>query len=620
MKKNCRRGSVLIGSLILIVIAAFAVATWMTFVAHGARAADRDRSRMHAFYAAEAGVEQVVEYFNHPTRYFGQYPDNYNDLAVHPASITLAHPVQPEYYELFEGYVTAYAQNGDGLPIDRNSQIIWDTRNNRLISGGEPVILGYTYFTDRSGSPAEISLTSKVPSFELDLDGIDTLAFVGRGDRLEARVERIQIVHPSDFTEQELLIATQQGPVICKIISTGRASNGVTVRVESMITQNIIPNISSPAAIISESGVSFDGNFEVHWGEVWANSNVDIGNETWLKLPRLGENYRRGTGSNATIDPWFRMRTSGYLHQGNSFADGRTSSGFGPNQLTEASDGVLFRSPFDRSARPSNLNPNQSWVHDGRDNLLQNQSLNFPSYEYTHWKNFFQSFSLPYFFTDTGGNIYGMERNPNSPDYGNIVSKSYDDWFNVAADSPNYWDYDSQFAFIDSVPVDNNGTPAPIVNGVPVINETFYPRGPGDPAHQFANISISGSGTHSRGVMFVAGNLRATGTGNPPRASALLDEDGNPAITRPDGSVPNNRDDFRIFHNGFIYSWGQIDFGGNRSVYGSVYAEQGYSSGGTPTVYYNSRLRDGTYFSVNQSRVRRTLWDFNRPVVAEVSP
>src|SRR5690606_26330643 len=101
------------------------------------------------------------------------------------------------------------------------------------------------------------------------------------------------------------------------------------------------------------------------------------------------------------------------------------------------------------------------------ENLLQNQSITIMSRKYDEWKRFFLDFNLPYYYTDVQGNIWGRETDQASASYGEFVPKSYADWFHCDPEDPDYWDYDSLFAFIDSVPRNDRGesTTAGVING-----------------------------------------------------------------------------------------------------------------------------------------------------------
>ncbi|MDK2972834.1 MAG: hypothetical protein PWP23_2589 [Candidatus Sumerlaeota bacterium] len=603
-----RRGSVLVASVILITIAGLAVVSWLMFINDGARSAGRARSQAHAFYAAEAGVERVVDYFNNPSDFAGTPPDEYDEYETHPPAYLLSYPIQPAAYGFFEPYILDYAKDSDGKPINSDFEEIWDESGRRIISGEEPIITRFTYFRNSAGAdPATVSLTSKIVSMQLDAAADSLLVMRDENGREQARVVSLEVQHPSELSSEELALATAERPIVCKVVAVGEA-NGVRVTVETMLTEIQSPFFHSPAAIISEAAVEFSGNFNVYWGEVWAHEDINLDNAILKKLPRLdpdNPDFEEPKGKNLGNDPWFRMRTEGVFKQGSKYADGREYDGFANSPISKLSNEDVYYMPYDADflgKKKGKLNPD--FVN--RENLTQNSDLQFPHYDYDQWKEYFLAYDLPYYWTDTSGNIYGKDRDPDSNTFGQIVSKSYGDWFSIDPDDPDYNNYTDQFAFIDSVPVDNNGNPAPLVDGIPVLNSTYFPRNPAEPIARIPTIKVSGQSLHTRGVMLSAANMNMTGQGNPPRSDELLDENGNRLVLMPNGDEPP--DEFKVFHNGFLYSWGTLAGGGNRTFYGSVYAVGGFGASGTPSVYYNVKMKDGSWLNVNQSRVRRNLW------------
>lgn len=112
---------------------------------------------------------------------------------------------------------------------------------------------------------------------------------------------------------------------------------------------------------------------------------------------------------------------------------------------------------------------------------------------------------------------------------------------------------------------------------------------PPKPDHSnLATISNSGSGIGMKGLFWMGANFDQTGAGNP---ASLLCE-------KPDGTTQNIA---KVYLDGVLYAAGTIHFGGNPVIYGSVVAEQGYLSGGTPEIYYNYRLANGLNVGQSQS-------------------
>lgn len=567
------------------------VLTWLYFVSEATRAGAQDRARLTAFYAAEAGVEEVVDYFNHPLHFDGDEPDNYDTQADHPSNYPLHHSsVVPERYGLFEPYILAYAFTPGNEPL--------------LDDHGDLVVTRQTYFQNvNAGSNEAVSITSKVPSFTIDLTDNDRIVFRQPNGNVFARVREIHLVHPADIIaeEGELPIDAR---VVTKVVSVGETHEGREVSVESYIMENSTFSITSPGAIISRATATFSGNFNVHWGEIWAGDAINLPPNWDVKLPRNHPDHTYSSSQN--YDMWFRLRTEGIIRDnaGTKFADGRVSSGFAENPIASDAPNYLIPYHMDHLYRDSNGKADPKLLY--RDNLYQNQLLEFPAFSYEDWKEHVVGFGFPYFFTDTDGNIYGTERDPASTNFGEIVQKSYTDWFAVLPSDDSYDELMEKVAFIDSVPVDDNGNPAPKDgNGVPIIDSTYYPRPPSDPAAYLADISISGGSIHTRGALFIAANINMTGQGNPPRWQDV------PDVIMPNFDPPPSNERFSIFHNGLLYSWGRIRGGGNRIVYGSVFAEQGFDASGDPEVFFNVRMRDGSWLNLNTSRVRRQLWAFS---------
>jgi hypothetical protein len=574
------RASILMASVLMMTIAGVATTSWIGYINEATRGAARDRDRMHAFYAAEAGIERAVDFFNNTNHYTGEEPTAYT-AGIHPAQYAVAHPqVIPDWYPLFEPYILGYAIDGNGNPLYRDGRLF----TNRT-----------TYFRNlAAGSDILISKTSKIPSCDLDISTDDNLVFHNPNGNVISRVQRLRLINPSevDFAANGIPSNLR---IITFIQSTGVTPSGVEVTISSVITESATFQISSPGPIVSRASVTYNGNFNVAWGEVWATEDVALPSNWTNKI------------STRTQDPWFAFRVQGVLkdHKDELFADGRQELGFSIDPVQPGTQ--AYTVPFHPDTLWTPDRGNKKSDFEGYDNMFQNQLLSFPDYDYNQWKTFVMANNFRYYFTDTSGNVYGTEMNPTSPDFGRTVSKSFEAWFGSHPTNADYDDLTQKVVFIDTVPVDNNGNPGPRdENNIPIINDTYYPRNPsindGDPAARLATIRLGGGSLHTRGAFFIAANMDMNGAGNPPSTQVV------PNVVRPDLTPPQNP--FRISHNGFIYSWGEVSGGGNRTVYGSIYTERGFSANGDPSVYYDVRLQDGSWINLNVSRVRRFLWSF----------
>jgi hypothetical protein len=575
---------------------------------------------------------------------------------AHPARYVLKLPVRAGYqYGTFEPFTRKYLSDFNGTPISRTAEPIYDQVKKAWISpntSADLVMTGYTYFMpDRTNdlfsfTSRESSTRSKVPSMNIVFDDVtdqDALAALmphrqflfGRdaenadesGSEF-ARLESIRLIHPSQFA----VPAGMRAGVVTRVVATGISRSGIRTTVESLITENRVPNISSPGAILAPSGVEYNSKVQVRWGEIWTYGDQTL-NQNWMNfMPKYGPDFK--TRGQETWDPWFAYRTSGVFKKGDLYADGSQTSnrsplerGFDSVPQTEA-DGLFYTQPYNTGMTGSNKTQ-----FAGYETLLQNQDLDIPPRNYQDWKDFFIDFNMPYYYTDAGGTIWGRETDPTSDAYGEVVGKTYKEWFAVEPTDPNYWEFDYLFAFIDSVPVDDAGNPAPTdpdsKHGAPLINKEYYPRDPNnDPAALMATIREAGAGGHTRGVIFAAADIDYKGQGKPPHWSELKYDDGSYMVKMPNGQVPSEsfmknaeENNLNIAHNGLLHSWGKIWNTGNRTFYGSIHADRGFDfdpdyevepgvkSSGTPTVYYNFRMADGSWLSINQSRVRRANWD-----------
>jgi hypothetical protein len=240
-------------------------------------------------------------------------------------------------------------------------------------------------------------------------------------------------------------------------------------------------------------------------------------------------------------------------------------------------------------------------------NFYQNQDLDWPEYDWEEWRNFVKEYGFPYFYTDENGTLYGTDKDPDSATYGEIVGKSYDEWFNAQDPSdPDYWKLENIITFIDGVPQNDAGETST------EITSEFYPRDPNVAGTIRPTIQLAGGGLHTRGVMLISPNMKMTGQGNTGVTGDMIPDEAGGGFRMPDNSSYADADEVDVFHNGLLYSWGSLDLGGNRTIYGSVFAEDGYGQGGSPSVWYNARMRDGAWINLNLSRVRRDLWNISK--------
>jgi hypothetical protein len=676
-----RAASVLIATIILVVVAGVVTISWVGFISHSMRSAARDRERLASMYAAEAGIEMVVDWMNNP-RHFVDFLADANslpttsgkklvqllptqakvftgpdpgDYEMVPLGAEMGHPYRyqldfPELrfgyqYSVFEPFLRDYLKDFDGTPLSDKAEPIWDPVTKMWIapySTADLVTTAYTFFLPGPQNDlfqiiwADGSERSKVPSMIIHFDDAsDPVALAnfmpqsefrfGRDPMLDdqpgtqlARLESIELIHPSEFT----IPSSMRFGVITKVVATGISQSGIRTSVECLLIENRIPDIRSPGAILAPSGVVFNSNINIHWGEIWTHAPSLLVNNWTNHMPVYSPTQDFGPyKGQSKWDPWFRYRTRDVFHDSSTpmqYADIRADGGFASTMIHWSST-PNFRIPFYwNGSRGQQTNGYRYY-----ENLLQNQSLWIVPRQYDEWKRFFLDYNLPYYYTDTQGNIWGRERDRTLSTYGEYVPKAYEEWFHCEPEDPDYWNFDELFAFIDSVPRNDNGQPTT----AGVINKEFYPRDPTkSPARDWpdagmSTVKDSGQSTHTRGVIFAATNLDMTGAGTPPEWTRLKFDDGTYMVLMPDGRPPSesllrkNQQAISISHNGLIHTWGKMKNAGNRTIYGSIQAERGlesdtdYGAGGTPSVWYNFRMANGSWLTLNQSRVRRSYYN-----------
>jgi hypothetical protein len=500
-----------VASLVFILIIALSIAALLQYSTSSRRLTQRRVERENIYYTAEAGVDQVVHWFN--------FPDEYTDTGLFAKDSTTD---------------TYYDSDDDNVFEDRGLPL---------------TLLNY----DANLSEDLIVFTNEP---------------INTGER--ARVTRLDISLP---TSDDLAIDPDS---IIVVDSTSTLAEDLIQPLGQRRTRTIRVVLSSdppfplvlPAAIISHALLSTDGQFNVHWGQAWSQSDQEISNLNNV--------------TSAWDDPYAGVYTEGWFRKNVKYADGT---------MAWSNDPLV----------PADPNYNQPWDLTGGldefENLYQQYDMAttvFPLYDdisswsdltldYDGWKIAALDRGL-YFSTDASGNIYqGTEENVDTlltnAEFYDIINQSGDIVFGAtAADqvlpAP-------QIIFVDTI----DGQPP---NGIPV----------GQVGSNMCDISLGGGSVFTRGVFYVAGDLVYGGAGSAPTIWAET-----PDLTF---------EQIQCNHHGVIYTDGIYDQSGQRFVYGSIVAYGGFGTGGSPDVYYDYRLASGLPFSFN-SEVSIARWTEDNP-------
>ena len=334
-------------------------------------------------------------------------------------------------------------------------------------------------------------------------------------------------------------------PMTClfKALAVGTTPLGTKHRVMAYLNPNpIIENqIILPAGLISMGTAGQNGNGTVHWGESWSKDNFDILNKSQCNHLKVGH---------ADYDQWAKIRTERRIL-------------FEDNNTWKVGNG---KDVYDITSATPNYDPGAAGSPGASGDYEGAFEINIPPGQ-LEWPDFLSSYQFfkdqarlhgRYYTTDAAGSIYRD---------GNLIN--FDTEFEVVDRSTEPYD----LVFIDTI----NGQP-PVANG-----------------SNLATVQVSGNSNGLKGVFYVCAHWNQTGSGNPAgilnaETPLILDDRGD-ADPMNDLHATQSLD--KVWLDGVLYSAGVMNMGGNPKVYGTVIAEKGYASGGTPDVYYNWRLRNG---------------------------
>ena len=328
-------------------------------------------------------------------------------------------------------------------------------------------------------------------------------------------------------------------PCIVKVQSIGEARNGPPKTIMVYLNSAQTFNVECPAAIVSEQNAMWGGQFNIHWGEVWAKTNAN--------LPNLA--HVRTAFKN---DKWLKLKTEAYvMHKDNKdtlvYADG-TNNG--------------SKTPLP----PTALNYYQPWLnapspYDSLKEIYQHQTITFPQFDYQKYKDYAILKGKYYIAVDDNSLIRD----------GQTISVNQ---------------FESEITTLDP---DNGPYEFIFVDNPSQQNPDIYPSTP------MVTLQLSGNGPHSKGVLYIANNVKISGSGSTPDVTNAVDPDNNIQTL------------VQVRHQGLFYTSGIYDQTGQNTIYGSCVAKRGFGSGGCPEVWYDYRLKYGTLMTTG-SNVRRVLW------------
>jgi len=537
----------------MLLVAGVAVVLLTSLVSSNMRKVQAVEERLQAFYAAEAGVEQVNDWFNRAyytwlrTAILNGMPSVADPALLHTWDNVLPNYSDATFRSWFEPYPDGQFIDGSGNSSFGRFRIGGPETELVICSGDSGPLERDAFHTE---------WVSYLPVIHVG-DQSGTTAYESTPEK--SRLVFLRIIRAPEGSQK-----------IATVIAVGRSAvTGIEVTIECELARPWLPEILTPAALISRTGAASNGQFDVSWGEVWTQDNIDLPNNI-DKFP------------NEIDDPWFAAITESYLVRSDTdplrYANGHSSTAYTDSPIANMSDPNYYV-PY------TVLDPNINSRYQNRQNLLQHQDLSdrWPDYEYTIIKNFFISQGYPMYTPNADGTITGPD--PVNPD--ETVTRTFEDMFNLDglpddAPLPNSpddidWDKLPPLYFIDTL----DGQP---------------PNAAGTNLPTMVN---NGGSSFMYGMFFIAGNVDLGGTGDPPSLNAPEDPSQTP---RSDADL----DKCRLA--GLYYSYGNIEVSGRGDIYGALYAKRGFQGGGDWSIHYDWRLND-PYRNQTSSRTKRSVWN-----------
>ncbi len=493
------RGSVLFYSIVMLTFAGFAVLGLTRLAGNYLKGVRASEQRLKAQYIAEAGINQVTDWFNRGywtwarTRPEADYLDSY----------LFPDWTETEFTdEVFQDYFHPDSVTGRFV----------DLAGDSVITQSFDILSLYPTYVPQVKTPNGKSLGS---------------------------ITTLRVYAPDVSIDPE--------GTVCWVECSARTPDGTEAWVQMQLTDNQLAYVEVLGAVMSRVGVEGGGQFKIHWGEVWAHANVNIPNTAFVDVPK----------DNDPQDPWFAVRAEGIISIGGNHTDGTQKVGYLPNGLSIPLGAQNYYVPY----LTDTLHPEIQMSKFGdRENLIQHATdLQWPVYEYDRMKRLCEILGFPIYRTTEEGLIVfdkDLDGNPVDPPvelpfeaaFGNAITPSE---INYEEMPPLY--------FVDTV----DGNP---------------PNGNVEDGGNVATVRETGNSCFYYGLFFLAANIYLGGSGDPPQVEA----------EKPDSSTKVLS---KCSVHGLLYTYGTYDQAGERTIYGAVYAESGFGSGGCPEVYYDYRLK-----------------------------
>lgn len=586
-----RRGSILFYTVIMLVSAGVAVMAVTRLVRMNLDQVHESGARLQALYAAESGIQQTIDWFNR-----GYYTWYVTTNGGTTTQVSSAQTVESAPLTLASASSLGTLQKP--TPSPTNSLTPQSTSSPSSTAAPEPITAtteNYHTWDDNEfpdSSFQNFFHPDTTTGHYLDVYGVSTIkttldvakdqkyasylpTIADSSGNSVATITTLRIIPPQTGDPKNTIAQVYCEAKVRAFDRPKDRDHYTVAQVHVWLYDNRLVNIKVPAAIMSRSTVVTNGQFNVHWGEVWSTSNLDFPNTSMNGVPTQSE------------DQWYEARSEQNITINGEYADGTVKGGTSSTPVA-ASAGNYYVPYLESLLDPSNWRK-----FDGRENLHQHATdLKWPDYDYKDVKSLARQMGIPIFGTTSEGHLYletsdGREENTFEGWFnGQTVSLTSSGGVDTEAITPDTVDPEElpPMYFIDTVDGE-----APAADG-----------------SNLATIDIQGNKPFMYGLFFGAANFNFGGAGDSP----TLVQAEKPDLT--EGQVPNCR------IQGLLYSYGWVNKNGQGSIYGAVYANRGYGAGGCPDIYYDWRLQDILRNRLGSS-VKPMLWEYKFYQVASSS-
>ncbi len=603
---NNERGSALIVSIIVMVILTLLGISFLLMADTENQIAQNELRSAQALQAAESGARMVKRWFDKP---FGSQNVS-NPTLGGEIDLTLRlieTDGDPSTPPVAQNGSSTYPRYKQGVDLDGDGS---DDLFDKPYRGSEyHALMGTADGPDmRIMADDSTQAANFLASLSTDLFG----AYPGGG--LQARIEQIDIYGPPyiDIGGNWTRYGIGTVMVIARIYQTIGGTEQVLAErmVKAVINEMPYPGPYGP--LHSCDNLSWNGDFQVHWGPASATGESTLTNShlgvpvSWPRVPPPGQrvdglwtadwaNYMAAVDGEVIEDPWFRFLSGGPMDQS---AGGFLWSAPAAQRADDqpfAFDWVHPAAVGDGHWPSHNHEPADDGCHS---NVFQNQPMvTCPDFDYEMWKSI---------VTSGGSDMHYMvwDNGTSFKEDGIGTAQTFQ---SITDNNEGLWFFDT----VDGLPPhddDGNGTPDNLTPAIQIFNGTWGTRGfiylnalsfqtkgaagravtfnaPGEP-YDDADVS----GTYDVGEQYI--NLTYPTVMGNPFIIDTADTYGGAGVPMRNDRGPDIAGTASLW--GIMYNSGHFEATGNATYYGSIVAKSGVGllsmAAGTPTLYWDESI------------------------------